>query len=179
MAEQRNRSPRQPHMQGGGRAAFNGSTLLPLALGVVRIVVPRLLINAFAIKCCLGCFGLRAFWRGKLAKFAAMSACAGIIGSDGVIEVQVVKTKWVNDEPRECIGSMHTSNDYMVRSNREEATPLIETAFQRQLTEEQLLHERDQLAMAKESGRRLGIGTNMYPSSSFLGRHKDASIVDT
>ncbi|GKE06082.1 hypothetical protein Tco_1398100, partial [Tanacetum coccineum] len=53
-------------------------------------------------------------------------------------------------------------------SSRDEATPLIETAFQRQLTEEQLLHERDQLAIAKESGRRLGIGTNMYPSSSFL-----------
>ncbi|GKD17090.1 hypothetical protein Tco_1206248 [Tanacetum coccineum] len=61
-------------------------------------------------------------------------------------------------------------------SNREEATPLIETAFQRQLTEEQLLHECDQLAMAKESGRRLGIRTNIYPSSSFLGHHKDASI---
>ncbi|GJR41737.1 putative RNA-directed DNA polymerase [Tanacetum coccineum] len=53
-------------------------------------------------------------------------------------------------------------------SSRDEATPLIETAFQRRLTEEQLLHERDQLAIAKESGRRLGIGTNMYPSSSFL-----------
>ncbi|GKC53107.1 hypothetical protein Tco_1075852 [Tanacetum coccineum] len=34
-------------------------------------------------------------------------------GSDGVIEVQVVEPKWVNDEPRELIGSMHTSNDYM------------------------------------------------------------------
>ncbi|GJY21971.1 hypothetical protein Tco_0394537 [Tanacetum coccineum] len=34
----------------------------------------------------------------------------------------------------------------------------------------------DQLAMAKESGRRLGIRTNIYPSSSFLGHHKDASI---
>ncbi|KAJ4796603.1 Plasma membrane ATPase [Rhynchospora pubera] len=31
----------------------------------------------------------------------------------------------------------------------------------------------DQLAIAKETGRRLGMGTNMYPSSSLLGRHKD------
>ncbi|GMH03852.1 hypothetical protein Nepgr_005691 [Nepenthes gracilis] len=30
----------------------------------------------------------------------------------------------------------------------------------------------DQLAIAKETGRRLGMGTNMYPSSSLLGRHK-------
>ncbi|XP_050135472.1 ATPase 10, plasma membrane-type-like isoform X1 [Malus sylvestris] len=29
----------------------------------------------------------------------------------------------------------------------------------------------DQLAIAKETGRRLGMGTNMYPSSSLLGRH--------
>ncbi|KVI11827.1 Cation-transporting P-type ATPase [Cynara cardunculus var. scolymus] len=34
----------------------------------------------------------------------------------------------------------------------------------------------DQLAIAKETGRRLGMGTNMYPSSSLLGGHKDASI---
>ncbi|KAK4413978.1 Plasma membrane ATPase 4 [Sesamum alatum] len=31
----------------------------------------------------------------------------------------------------------------------------------------------DQLAIAKETGRRLGMGTNMYPSSSLLGQHKD------
>ncbi|CAL5195103.1 unnamed protein product [Lathyrus oleraceus] len=31
----------------------------------------------------------------------------------------------------------------------------------------------DQLAIAKETGRRLGMGTNMYPSSSLLGRNKD------
>ncbi|KAK7285705.1 hypothetical protein RJT34_20483 [Clitoria ternatea] len=30
----------------------------------------------------------------------------------------------------------------------------------------------DQLAIAKETGRRLGMGTNMYPSSSLLGREK-------
>nr|AEQ27822.1 PM H+-ATPase R [Pontederia crassipes] len=34
----------------------------------------------------------------------------------------------------------------------------------------------DQLAIAKETGRRLGMGTNMYPSSSLLGQNKDASI---
>ncbi|XWS72835.1 hypothetical protein CRYUN_Cryun02cG0074400 [Craigia yunnanensis] len=34
----------------------------------------------------------------------------------------------------------------------------------------------DQLAIGKETGRRLGMGTNMYPSSSLLGQHKDASI---
>ncbi|XP_058068004.1 plasma membrane ATPase 4 [Magnolia sinica] len=34
----------------------------------------------------------------------------------------------------------------------------------------------DQLAIAKETGRRLGMGTNMYPSSSLLGGDKDASI---
>ncbi|XP_010914190.1 plasma membrane ATPase [Elaeis guineensis] len=34
----------------------------------------------------------------------------------------------------------------------------------------------DQLAIAKETGRRLGMGTNMYPSSSLLGQHKDDSI---
>nr|KJB70027.1 hypothetical protein B456_011G053900 [Gossypium raimondii] len=33
----------------------------------------------------------------------------------------------------------------------------------------------DQLAIAKETGRRLGMGTNMYPSSSLLGREKDES----
>lgn len=31
----------------------------------------------------------------------------------------------------------------------------------------------DQLAIAKETGRRLGMGTNMYPSSSLLGRNRD------
>ncbi|BBH00345.1 H(+)-ATPase 11, partial [Prunus dulcis] len=35
----------------------------------------------------------------------------------------------------------------------------------------------DQLAIAKETGRRLGMGTNMYPSSSLLGQNKDESIV--
>lgn len=34
----------------------------------------------------------------------------------------------------------------------------------------------DQLAIAKETGRRLGMGTNMYPSSSLLGQDKDVSI---
>lgn len=34
----------------------------------------------------------------------------------------------------------------------------------------------DQLAIGKETGRRLGMGTNMYPSSSLLGQDKDASI---
>ncbi|KAI7735711.1 hypothetical protein M8C21_010875 [Ambrosia artemisiifolia] len=36
----------------------------------------------------------------------------------------------------------------------------------------------DQLAIGKETGRRLGMGTNMYPSSSLLGQNKDASIAD-
>ncbi|XP_039826507.1 plasma membrane ATPase-like isoform X1 [Panicum virgatum] len=31
----------------------------------------------------------------------------------------------------------------------------------------------DQLAIAKETGRRLGMGTNMYPSSALLGQNKD------
>lgn len=35
----------------------------------------------------------------------------------------------------------------------------------------------DHLAIAKETGRRLGMGTNMYPSSSLLGQCKDISIV--
>ncbi|KAL9263238.1 Plasma membrane ATPase 1-like protein [Drosera capensis] len=34
----------------------------------------------------------------------------------------------------------------------------------------------DQLAIAKETGRRLGMGINMYPSSSLLGQSKDESI---
>ncbi|KAJ4768196.1 Plasma membrane ATPase [Rhynchospora pubera] len=34
----------------------------------------------------------------------------------------------------------------------------------------------DQLAIAKETGRRLGMGTNMYPSSSLLGQNKDSAI---
>ncbi|XP_027168354.1 plasma membrane ATPase 4-like [Coffea eugenioides] len=34
----------------------------------------------------------------------------------------------------------------------------------------------DQLAIAKETGRRLGMGINMYPSSSLLGQHKDETI---
>lgn len=34
----------------------------------------------------------------------------------------------------------------------------------------------DQLAIAKETGRRLGMGTNMYPSSSLLGENKDVSV---
>ncbi|KAL5547646.1 hypothetical protein UlMin_002877 [Ulmus minor] len=33
----------------------------------------------------------------------------------------------------------------------------------------------DQLAIGKETGRRLGMGTNMYPSSSLLGQSKDES----
>ncbi|KAF0900143.1 hypothetical protein E2562_027459 [Oryza meyeriana var. granulata] len=34
----------------------------------------------------------------------------------------------------------------------------------------------DQLAIAKETGRRLGMGVNMYPSSALLGQGKDESI---
>lgn len=34
----------------------------------------------------------------------------------------------------------------------------------------------DQLAIGKETGRRLGMGTNMYPSSSLLGQSGDPSI---
>ncbi|KAF5739044.1 ATPase 9 plasma membrane-type [Tripterygium wilfordii] len=34
----------------------------------------------------------------------------------------------------------------------------------------------DQLAIGKETGRRLGMGTNMYPSSALLGQHKDESL---
>ncbi|KAJ0090567.1 hypothetical protein Patl1_14801 [Pistacia atlantica] len=34
----------------------------------------------------------------------------------------------------------------------------------------------DQLAIGKETGRRLGMGTNMYPSSSLLGQSQDESI---
>ncbi|BBN05362.1 H+-transporting ATPase [Marchantia polymorpha subsp. ruderalis] len=34
----------------------------------------------------------------------------------------------------------------------------------------------DQLAIAKETGRRLGMGTNMYPSAALLGKSKDESI---
>ncbi|KAH0459036.1 hypothetical protein IEQ34_011850 [Dendrobium chrysotoxum] len=34
----------------------------------------------------------------------------------------------------------------------------------------------DQLAIAKETGRRLGMGTNMYPSSALLGQNKDPAI---
>ncbi|CAL5408282.1 unnamed protein product [Camellia sinensis] len=34
----------------------------------------------------------------------------------------------------------------------------------------------DQLAIAKEIGRRLGMGTNMYSSSALLGDHKDQSV---
>ncbi|KAL3747878.1 hypothetical protein ACJRO7_016660 [Eucalyptus globulus] len=34
----------------------------------------------------------------------------------------------------------------------------------------------DQLAIGKETGRRLGMGSNMYPSSSLLGESKDESI---
>lgn len=35
----------------------------------------------------------------------------------------------------------------------------------------------DQLAIAKETGRRLGMGTNMYPSTSLLGTHKDPALL--
>lgn len=34
----------------------------------------------------------------------------------------------------------------------------------------------DQLAIAKETGRRLGMGSNMYPSASLLGQDKDSNI---
>ncbi|KAK3221310.1 hypothetical protein Dsin_008335 [Dipteronia sinensis] len=34
----------------------------------------------------------------------------------------------------------------------------------------------DQLAIAKETGRRLGMGTNMYPSATLLGQDKDANL---
>lgn len=34
----------------------------------------------------------------------------------------------------------------------------------------------DQLAIAKETGRRLGMGTNMYPSSSLLGQDKNSNV---
>lgn len=34
----------------------------------------------------------------------------------------------------------------------------------------------DQLAIAKETGRRLGMGTNMYPSAALLGQEKDEAL---
>ncbi|KAF9595958.1 hypothetical protein IFM89_006704, partial [Coptis chinensis] len=34
----------------------------------------------------------------------------------------------------------------------------------------------DQLAIAKEIGRRLGMGTNMYPSSALVSQNKDVSL---
>lgn len=34
----------------------------------------------------------------------------------------------------------------------------------------------DQLAIGKETGRRLGMGTNMYPSSALLGHNKDEKV---
>ncbi|KAM0952121.1 putative P-type H(+)-exporting transporter [Dioscorea sansibarensis] len=34
----------------------------------------------------------------------------------------------------------------------------------------------DQLAIGKETGRRLGMGSNMYPSSALLGKNKDDSV---
>lgn len=34
----------------------------------------------------------------------------------------------------------------------------------------------DQLAIGKETGRRLGMGTNMYPSSTLLGQSSDGSV---
>ncbi|OMO52891.1 Cation-transporting P-type ATPase [Corchorus capsularis] len=34
----------------------------------------------------------------------------------------------------------------------------------------------DQLAIGKETGRRLGMGTNMYPSSALLGQHKNETV---
>ncbi|KAL2327351.1 hypothetical protein Fmac_020778 [Flemingia macrophylla] len=34
----------------------------------------------------------------------------------------------------------------------------------------------DQLAIGKETGRRLGMGTNMYPSSALLGENQDAAM---
>ena len=36
----------------------------------------------------------------------------------------------------------------------------------------------DQLAIAKETGRRLGMGTNMYPSSTLLGQTKDETTAN-
>ncbi|KAK2996901.1 hypothetical protein RJ639_024794, partial [Escallonia herrerae] len=36
----------------------------------------------------------------------------------------------------------------------------------------------DQLAIGKETGRRLGMGTNMYPSSSLLGQHRDETTAN-
>ncbi|XP_009137896.1 ATPase 2, plasma membrane-type isoform X1 [Brassica rapa] len=36
----------------------------------------------------------------------------------------------------------------------------------------------DQLAIGKETGRRLGMGTNMYPSSALLGNHKDPALAN-
>ena len=38
------------------------------------------------------------------------------------------------------------------------------------------VHLGDQLAIAKETGRRLGMGTNMYPSSALLGQETDESV---
>ena len=35
----------------------------------------------------------------------------------------------------------------------------------------------DQLAIAKETGRRLGMGTNMYPSKALLGEHRDPDLM--
>lgn len=39
------------------------------------------------------------------------------------------------------------------------------------------LYSGDQLAIGKETGRRLGMGTNMYPSSTLLGQNKDIALV--
>lgn len=36
----------------------------------------------------------------------------------------------------------------------------------------------DQLAIGKETGRRLGMGTNMYPSSALLGQGKNSANLE-
>ncbi|CAL5440714.1 unnamed protein product [Camellia sinensis] len=41
---------------------------------------------------------------------------------------------------------------------------------------ENLIGIGDQLAIAKDTGRRLGMGTNMYPLSALLSDHKDQSV---
>ncbi|CAH8273019.1 unnamed protein product [Arabidopsis lyrata] len=79
------------------------------------------------------------------------------------------KTKESSGDPWEFVGVLP-----LFDPPRHDSTETIKRALDLGVNVKMITD--DQLAIAKETGRRLGMGTNMYPITSLLGNHKDDII---
>ncbi|KAI4380499.1 hypothetical protein MLD38_006682 [Melastoma candidum] len=100
-----------------------------------------------------------------ISKFADRGLRSLAVGRQTVSE----KTKESAGEPWEFVGLLP-----LFDPPRHDSAETIRRALELGVNVKMITG--DQLAIGKETGRRLGMGTNMYPSSSLLGDSKDESI---